>query len=291
MKTLLARVLTFALLSLCALPARAADPIRVVAAESVYGDIAQQLGGERVAVTSLIADPAQEPHLFEASPAAARALADARITIANGADYDPWFDRLLKAAPRPGRIEIDVGELMRRKAGDNPHLWYVPATMPAFAKALAAALSRADPAHASDYAARLARVLASLAPIDAKIAAMRARYKGVPVTATEPVFAPMIDSIGLADRNRHFQLAVMNGTEPGAKDIAAFESDLKQRKVQALISNTQAGGAMSQRLVATAQAAKVPVVEVTETLPPGRHFQDWVMSELDALDNALGGKK
>ena len=291
MKTLFTALLALALFPTCGPAARAAGAVSVVAAESVYGDVAQQLGGEHVAVTNLITNPAQDPHLFEASPSAVRALAAAQIAIANGADYDPWFDRLLKAAPRPGRAEIDVAVLIGSKAGDNPHLWYDPAAMPAFAKAFAAALSRTDPAHVADYETRLQAVLASLKPIDDKVAAMRGRYNGVPVTATEPVFGLMTDAIGLVNRNQSFQLALMNETEPGAKDVAAFESDLKRRTVKALISNTQVSEAMSKRMIATAQAADVPVVGVTETLPAGRHFQDWVMSELDALDKALGGSK
>jgi zinc/manganese transport system substrate-binding protein len=266
-------------------------PISIIAAENVYGDIAEQLGGEAVKVTSLISNPAQDPHLFEASPATARALSNAQIVIANGADYDPWLDKLLQSAPRPGRVELDVAKLLGRKPGDNPHLWYDPAAMPLFAKTLAAALEKADPAHAADYKSRLDKVLASLKPIEERVAAMRTKYKGQPVTATEPVFGPMLDAIGLVSRNQRFQLAMMNDTEPSAQDLAAFETDLTQRKVKALINNTQVSEALAQRLVAIAKAANVPVVGITETLPPGKHFHEWVLSELDALDKALGGTK
>jgi zinc/manganese transport system substrate-binding protein len=85
--------------------------------------------------------------------------------------------------------------------------------------------------------------------------------------------------------------AMMNDTEPSAKDVAAFEGDLKQHKIKALISNTQVSEALTQRLVATAQASQIPVVGVTETLPAGKHFQDWVLGELEALDRALSGGK
>ena len=272
-------------------PAAQAAPVRVVAAESVYGDVAQQIGGRPAAVTSLMSNPQQDPHLFEASPATARALADAQIAVWNGADYDPWFDKLLAAAPRPDRRQIDVAKLIGRKPGDNPHLWYDPAAMPAFAKAFASALTATDPAHKPDYETRLSAFLNSLNPIEEKIAAMRAKYKGQPVTATEPVFGLLTDAIGLENRNRAFQLAMMNETEPSAKDLAAFETDLKQHKVKALISNTQVSEPLTKRLVATAQTAKVPVVGVTETLPAGKHFQEWVMGELDPLDKALSEAK
>jgi zinc/manganese transport system substrate-binding protein len=163
--------------------------------------------------------------------------------------------------------------------------------MPALAKALSAALEKADPAHAADYKSRLDTLLASLKPIDERVASMRAKYKGQTVTATEPVFGPMLDAIGLVSRNRRFQLAMMNDTEPSAKDVAAFENDLKQRKVKVLISNTQISEGLAQKLIATAHAANVPVVGVTETLPLGKHFQDWVLSQLGALDRALSGAK
>ena len=60
---------------------------------------------------------------------------------------------------------IVAADLVHKKAGDNPHLWYDPATMPAVAKALAAALGAADPAHPADYATRLKAFLASLQPL------------------------------------------------------------------------------------------------------------------------------
>ncbi len=116
-----------------------AEPIAVVAAENVYGDVAKQIGSASVA-SSILTNPDQDPHLFEASPSTARQIADARIAVFNGADYDPWMVKLLAGSPSPRRITIEVATLIHRKAGDNPHLWYDPPTIPAFAKALAARL-------------------------------------------------------------------------------------------------------------------------------------------------------
>jgi zinc/manganese transport system substrate-binding protein len=271
-------------------PAPAAgDKVAVVAAENIYGDVAAQIGGAHIALTSLISSPSQDPHLFEASPAAARAIADARVVIVNGADYDPWMEKLLKAAPNPQRAVVSAAAVMGRKPGDNPHLWYDPATMPRVAEAIARALSAADPAHAADYAARLKTVGDALKRIDLRVAELRAKYKDVPVTATEPVFGPMAQAIGLTMRNEGFQRAMMNGTEPSAHDLAEIERDLKEHRVKALIFNAQVTELLTTRLRDIAAMAKVPVVPVTETLPAGMHFQDWVLSELDALDKALGG--
>ena len=87
------------------------DQIAVVAAENFYGDIARQIGGDRVAVVSIMSNPDQDPHLFETTPAVVRQLAKAQIVILNGANYDPWMDKLLTAAPRPGRVVISAAQL------------------------------------------------------------------------------------------------------------------------------------------------------------------------------------
>lgn len=263
-------------------------PIEIVAAENFYGDVAKQLGGSHVSVTSILSNPDQDPHLFEASPKAARALHRAALVVYNGADYDPWMEKLLAASNNERRITIVAAQLVGKKSGDNPHLWYDPETMPAVAKRIAAELERADAAHQAEYRANLATFLASLHAIDNRVAALRAKYHGVPVTATEPVFGYMSDAIGLRMHNARFQLAVMNDTEPSASDIAAFEQDLRDRQVRVLIYNRQATEALTKRMLALAGQAKVPAVSVTETQPSGKTFQQWMLGQLDALAVALG---
>ena len=290
MKRVAALVLALALTFGQAVLVRAAESqIAVVAAENFYGDIARQIGGDRVAVVSIMNNPDQDPHLFETTPGIVRQLAKADIVILNGANYDPWMDKLLAAAPRQERIVISAAQLTGRKAGDNPHLWYEPATMPAVASALAQAFSKADSAHAADYAARLKTTLESLARISQRVAQLKAKHSGTAVTATEPVFGLMTDAIGLTMRNQRFQLAMMNDTEPSARDVAAFENDLRDRKVKVLIYNSQVSEKLTERLRDLAKKAKVPVVGVTETMPTNVSFQDWVLGELDALDKALTG--
>jgi zinc/manganese transport system substrate-binding protein len=263
--------------------------IDVVAAENFYGSVAQEIGGDRVSVTSILNNPDQDPHLFEVSPAIIRQIAAARVVIYNGADYDPWIEKLLKVTAKPGRVAIVAADLMNKKAGDNPHLWYDPATMPAVASALAAALAAADPAHKDDYAARLRTFLASLAPLNDKIAAIRGKYAGTPVTASEPVFGPMADALALKMANERFQLAIMNDTEPSARDVAAFERDLKTHNVRVLLYNKQASNKVVAHLIDLARAANVPVVGVTEIAPSGVSYRDWMLMQLDETRRALAG--
>jgi zinc/manganese transport system substrate-binding protein len=118
---------------------------------------------------------------------------------------------------------------------------------------------------------------------------MKSHYKGVPVTATEPVFGYMADAIGFEMRNQRFQLASMNETEPSPADIAAFEKDLRERRVHVLIYNSQATGALTKRLLDIAKDAHVPSISVTETLPAKKTYQQWMQSQLDSLAGALQG--
>jgi zinc/manganese transport system substrate-binding protein len=278
----------FAASALAAAPALA-DPVKIVAAENFYGDVAGQIGGDAVAVTSILSSPDQDPHLFEASAETAKALADAKIVIVNGVDYDPWMEKLLGAHKAAGRKEIIVARLVGRKAGDNPHLWYEPDAIKAAAKALAADLDAIDPGHKADYDKGEAQFLESLKPLDAKIADMRKKYEGLPVTASEPVFGYQAGLIGLKVHNEKFALAVMNNAEPSASDVAGFENDLKGHKVKAMLYNAQASEPAVARLVQMARDNGIAVVGVSETEPANSTYQKWMLRQLDALDAALGG--
>ncbi|MGI4856342.1 MAG: metal ABC transporter solute-binding protein, Zn/Mn family [Janthinobacterium lividum] len=288
-------VLLATLLAIAPTPARAAPPAaspaarvaRIVAAENFYGALIQQLGGAQVTVTSVLSNPGQDPHSFEASPKVARALARADLVVYNGADYDPWMTPLLKVSAHAGRTEIVAATLLGTPAGANPHLWYEPRTLPALARAVSAYLSARDPAQAALYQQRLADFLASMQPINAKIAALRAKYHGTKVSATEPVFGYMAEAIGLDMQNARFQTAVMNESEPSAADVGAFEQGLQSKAIKVLIYNAQTSGQMSRRLLSIARSAGVPVVPVSETQPAGKSYQQWMLDQLDQLEQAL----
>jgi zinc/manganese transport system substrate-binding protein len=278
------------LVLLAAFSSSRAEPIKVVAAENVYGDIARQIGGSDVTVTSILSNPNQDPHEFEASASTARAIADARLVIYNGVGYDPWAVKLLSASKSASREVIEVAKLARKKAGDNPHLWYDVATISALGSTLAIKMTQLDAEHRSGYTERGVAFEAAMAPLRGRIATLRAKHADTPVTATEPVFDYMAAALGLKMRNSRFQLAVMNGTEPGAAAIAAFEQDLRNRAVKVLLYNTQTGQALAEQMRTIANEAGVPVVAITETMPPGQSYQVWMLGQLDELDRALGSR-
>lgn len=269
------------------LASSAAARVRVVAAENFYGDLAGQLAGSRADVLSVLSNPSSDPHLFEPTASVARAVADADLVILNGANYDPWMSKLISSARVPRRLVIEAASLLHSAAGANPHLWYDPTLMPAMARAVSARLQQLDPSAQSEYAQRLQQFLSSLQPIDALLAQLRARYAGSSVAATEPLAQYLCDAIGLRVSNAAFGLAVMNSTEPSARDTAAFEQSLRQHSVRALIFNRQVANSAVDRLLGIARDAHVPVVAFTETEPASSDYQQWMLGQLQALQQAL----
>jgi zinc/manganese transport system substrate-binding protein len=168
-------------------------------------------------------------------------------------------------------------------------LWYDPAYMKAAAKALVADLIAVDPAHKADYEQGEAKFIESLKPLDDKIATMHKSYAGQPITASEPVFGYQAGLIGLKVHNEKYALAVMNNAEPTPSEVAAFENDLKGKKVKAMLYNAQASEPAVGKLVQLAKDNNIPIVGVSETEPPNSTYQDWMMGQLNALDKALAG--
>lgn len=270
--------------------ARADEKINIVAAENFYGDLARQIGGSHVEVASILSNPDDDPHLFETSPSTARGIADAKVIIYNGADYDPWMDKLLSASTRPDHTTIVAADLIGKKSGDNPHLWYNPATLPAVAKALADDLSRRDPANAAHYEANLKNFQTSLQAIDKEITDVKKTYAGTEVTATEPVFGYMAEALGLKMLNYDFQVAVMNNAEPSPTQVTAFENSLKDGSAKILFYNSQVTDEATTRLLDIAKQNKVTVIGVTETEPAGKTIQTWFGGQLDEVQKALAAR-
>ncbi|TPI12984.1 cation ABC transporter substrate-binding protein [Mesorhizobium sp. B4-1-3] len=268
----------------------AEEKVNIVAAENFYGDLARQIGGSHVSVTSILSNPNDDPHLFETSPSTARMIADAKIIIYNGADYDPWMDKLLSASTGTQRTTIVAADLAGKKSGDNPHLWYNPVTLPAIAKELATDLSKRDPTNAAHYQANLTKFQSSLEAINKQISDVKAAYGGTQVTATEPVFGYMAEALGFKMLNYDFQIAVMNNAEPSPTQVAAFENSLKDGSAKILFYNSQVTDEATTRLLDIAKQNKVTVIGVTETEPAGQTIQSWFAGQIGDVQKALAAR-
>jgi zinc/manganese transport system substrate-binding protein len=264
--------------------------VRVVAAENFWGSIARQLGGAHAQVQSIIVNPAQDPHSYEPTTGDARAMATAQLAIVNGVGYDPWAPKLLAANPVNGRVTLSVGSHLGLKDGDNPHRWYDPTDVTDIARAITADLARLDPPNKAYFARRLAQLDGDgLAGYHRLIAQVRARYAGVPVGASESIFALQAPSLGLKLITPYsFMKAISEGTEVTAQDTSTTERQLTTHRVKVWVYNSQNVTPQIQRLNQDARAAHIPVATVTETLSPASDsFQQWQVAQLTLLRAAL----
>ncbi|MEI8632699.1 zinc ABC transporter substrate-binding protein [Vibrio sp. PP-XX7] len=251
----------------------------------LYADIAKQVGGEHVDVSSILANPDDNPHLFEASPKVARSIAESKIAIYSGIGYDDWMPKLLSGHSHIATI--NVSSLIGRQDGDNPHIWYDPHTMLTLALAVKQELSQIDPAHKDSYQHNWQQFVKSMHPILTQIDTLRQHYAGTEVTATEPVFGYMFNELGFKVRDLEFQMAVMNDTEPSVSQVKGLHNDLIEGKVAFLLYNNQVTEPMTEQLKSLAEKHQVAIVGATETMPKGMHYQDWITQELNAVQNAL----
>jgi zinc/manganese transport system substrate-binding protein len=263
----------------------------VVASTNVYGDIARQIGGAHVTVTSVLTDPNADPHLFEPGTANGLAVAHARVVIQNGLGYDSFMTRLERSAPSGNRRVVTISDVLGIHGQDaNPHLWYDVPGLPKVATAIERALADADAAHAADYRSGLRAFIAALAPLQAVVGQIRAAHAGAPVAYTEPVPGYLVEAAGLRDLSvSSFTHPIEEGSEPSAAAVSAMTGLATGHRIKVLFYNSQAVSPITQRVRAAATAAGVPVVGVAETVPTGLTFQAWQLKQAQELLRALSG--
>jgi zinc/manganese transport system substrate-binding protein len=288
MRTIIVLLTSCLLLAACG-GSKPGSGLNVVAAENEYGDIAQQIGGAHVHVTSILSDPNADPHLFEPGSSNGLAVAEARVVIQNGLGYDAFMTKLENASPSSKRSVLVIADVLGIHGNDaNPHLWYDVPGLTKVSGAIAAQFEQTDPSHASDYRAGLARFNASLRPLQREVARIRASFGGSPVAYTEPVPGYLLDAAGLENLAPvGFTHAIEEGTEPTPQAVAAMDGLMTEKHVKVLLYNSQAVSPITARVQALARAAHIPVVGVTETLPPKLTFQEWQLGQARRLAAAL----
>ncbi len=264
--------------------------IAAVGAENEYADVISQIGGRYVKVSAIESNPNTDPHTFEASPSVAQEVAAASLIVQNGVGYDSYMNQIESASTSSSRKVIDVQHLLGLPdSTPNPHLWYMPATMPAVAKALVADLSALQPAHAAYFQANAARFDQSLQPWLAALAQFKARYPNTPVATTEPVGDYMLQAAGTENLTPFsLQADIMNGTDPAPQNVTFQNTLFSQHRVKVFVYNPQVTDTLTQSFLALAARYGIPVVGVYETMPvPGYHYQTWMLAEVNALEKAV----
>ena len=288
------------------------DTLQVVASTSVYGQIAEEIGGDAVSVTSIVSSLSQDPHSYEASARDQLAVQRADLIIENGGGYDSFLDALIEAsgsaAPVITAAEFshdwpeNAGHGEAEATGDhdhdhaghehvegfNEHVWYDPHAMAHLAEAIAADLTELRPEDAAQFETNLAEFESGIAGLESELTAIAAAHAGEGAFVTEPVPVYLVAAAGLVDRTpAAFSEAVEEGQDVAPATLLEALAIIDSGEVAVLIANAQTGGAETTQTIDAAEAAGVPVVEFTETLPDGTTYIEWMQDNIHALAAAL----
>ncbi|MFD5653381.1 metal ABC transporter solute-binding protein, Zn/Mn family [Streptomyces sp. NPDC127039] len=266
-------------------------PVPVVASTDVYGDIAAQIGGDRVDVVSIINDPAQDPHSYEASTQDRLAVSKAKVVIENGGGYDGFVDKMLRTTENasPEVINaVDASGIAARGVEPNEHVWYDFPAMARLADRMADALSEAAPTDAGTFAQNAESFKDDLSALEDKEARIKADHGGESVAVTEPLPLYMVEASGLVNKTPDaFSEAVEEGGDVSPRTLRQTLALFADDRVAALVYNAQTTGPETEKVEQAARDNDVPVVPVTETLPDGEDYVGWMTSNVNALGSAL----
>ena len=272
--------------------ADASGQVQVLASTNVWADVVEQVGGEHVAVTSIITDPSADPHSFQSSARNQLAVSKAALIVENGGGYDDFMQTMLASAGTgvPVINAVDVSGITPTDGELNEHVWFDFPTVAKVADAVAARLATIDPANADTYQANAEAFDKSVGDLSTQAAAIKAAHDGAPVAITEPVPMYLLAAAGLDNVTPgEFSEAIENETDVPA---AVMDQTLKLftgKQVKVLVYNEQTSGPQTEQVVDAAKANDIPAVPVTETLPDGQDYLSWMQANIQALSQALGG--
>ncbi len=232
-------VITLVLSVMLGSAAYADDKVPVVASFSILGDIVQEIGGERVTVSTLVGANA-DAHVFQPAPQDAKRVADAKLVVTNGLGFEGWIDRLIKASGRKPMVVVASKGISAIKSKDDhghdgldPHAWQDVGNAKRYAATIAAALAKIDPEGAGDYAQREAAYQAKLDALDAEI---KASIAAIPVERRKLITSH--DAFGYFAKAYGMTMIAPQGvsteTEASAKDVAKIIRQIKAEKIPAM---------------------------------------------------------
>ncbi|MBM3997604.1 MAG: metal ABC transporter substrate-binding protein [Planctomycetes bacterium] len=255
-------------------PSWAADKLKVVTTFTILGDMVRNVGGEHIALTTLVG-PDGDAHVYEPTPADARALAQANLVIVNGLGFEGWIDRLVKTTGYKGPAVVASDGISALKAEEDhghghanthaekgkdhhhgeldPHAWQDLANGRLYVANIARALAAADPAHADDYRRRAEAYDGELAALDRDI---RARLDAIPadrrkVITSHDAFQYFGRAYGI---DFHAPIGLSTESEPSAGEVAALVRQMRDGGIRALFVENITDPRLVQQLAREAGA-------------------------------------
>jgi zinc/manganese transport system substrate-binding protein len=262
--------------------------VQVVAAENIYGDLFQQIGGLHVHVLSIISDPNVDPHEYESNVDDARQIADADVVIENGGGYDDWMDKLMAATRNSRRVVIRTFDIAPNHLKENEHVWYNPDNVIVISQKILDTLKQKDPTDRAQFEANFVALRADIQKLDARLSDLKAKFDKTPIALTETIFLYQAELIGLNVLTPWaFEKAIAEGNDPSPSDAILAVKQLTSRQAKILVQTVTP---ITTKLQDEAHVLNIPVVPISETMPPGAHYQSWMSKQLDALEAALTSK-
>ncbi|MBK8173913.1 MAG: metal ABC transporter substrate-binding protein [Rhodospirillales bacterium] len=240
------------------MPVRADPPVPVIASFSILGDMVHAVGGERVQVTTLVG-PDGNAHVYQPTPADARAVSRARLVVVNGLGFEGWMDRLVTSSGYRGPIVIATDHVAPRIVDDaeddakaaghgqhgdtantgepsesiDPHAWQSLANAAIYVANITDGLCAVDPAGADVYRANARQYTAAIEALDAEVRASIAR---LPQDRRKVVTSH--DAFGYFAAAYGMQFIAPEGvsteSEASAKDVAKLIRQIRSQHIPAV---------------------------------------------------------
>lgn len=267
--------------------------VSVVATTNVYGSIVQRLlsgiPARRVAVTSILSDPSIDPHEYEATARDELAVSRAELLIENGGGYDSFAATLEQAAGHhPPTIDAVQLSGHQHDTDLNEHVWYDLPTVARVVHRIARFFQTRYPQYAPVVDRNAARFIAALNRLEAAEARIKATFAGAGVAVTEPVPLYLLQACGLVNRTpTEFSNAIEDGTDASPRVLQDTLGLFTNHEVRLLVYNEQTAGPQTDQVIAAARHDGVPVIAVTETLPAGLTYLEWMAGILRQVEGAL----
>lgn len=237
--------------------ASAQTPISVTTSFSILGDLVHMVGGNRVAITTLVG-PNEDAHVFEPKPADAKAILQSRLVVSNGLGFEPWMEKLVKSAGYRGVSVIASTGVQPRKMEDDghtitdPHAWQNPANVIVYVNNIRKALEQLDPAGAAVYQANTSAYVAKLHALDTWAAS---QFAAVPADKRKVITSH--DAFGYFAARYQLRFLAPQGMstdgEASAKQVATLISQIQREKIRAVFLENMANPKLLEQLSKEAQ--------------------------------------
>jgi zinc/manganese transport system substrate-binding protein len=305
-KTLSLATATVLLLTGCAATDATTEPteepfagLTIVSSTNVWGDVASSIGGDLVQVVSIIENFSQDPHSYEASARDQLAVNDADVIVANGGGYDPFMDTLAEAAGNTNIVYAylpdELEQAPKEEAGDghdhahgNEHVWYDFHVVEDFATRLADQLKALDSENSAEYSANLDVFVAEIESLEERATAVADSNSGARVISSEPVADYLLEKLGLTNITPDsFSQAIEEELDVSPADLLEIQNLISSKSVELFVVNIQTGSVQIDALVGLAESNGIAVIQVSELLPQGLTYVEWMEQNISAIEAGL----